>query len=246
MDPAHAEADAGRPEPVGERHEPRLAAARDDDPVHLRPFDEPLQDRLPGRRLGQRRVEVRFEVSRRVDAEDPSLPARVDRLQDRRQADRVDRRASLREAPHGRERRLGDALLGEDPAHRDLVGHPVGHVAADGGESETLGDRGDDGHRPVGRHGQRAGDAVPPRDVLDGVHVREIDDLRYVRHPEPGSVRVAVDRDHAEAALPRLEDRAPLMTPSPRQRGRSTRRDARWSRIERRLWSERREVGALP
>ena len=65
VDPADAEADAGRAQPVGERQRDRLAAAREHDPVHLHPLDELLEDRLAARRRGERLVQVRVDV---VDA----------------------------------------------------------------------------------------------------------------------------------------------------------------------------------
>ena len=63
--------------------ERRLAAARDHDPVHLDPVHERLEERLVGRRLLDRVVEVALELLAALDAEDRTLAAGVDRLQDR-------------------------------------------------------------------------------------------------------------------------------------------------------------------
>ena len=240
MDPADAEADAGRPEPVGERQQRDVASARDRDAVHLRALDEALEDRLAGRGLGERRVEVRLQVARVVDPEDPTLSARVDRLEHGGEPDRVDRGSSLGEAPDRRERRLRDPLLGERPPHRDLVRHAVRDVGADRREAEALGDRRDDRDGAVRRDRQRAVDGVPSRDLLDRVDVGEVDDLRDVRRLEPRRVGVAVDRDDADPALARLGDRAALVA------ARADEEDARHGAmlVEATVGNDRHEVGS--
>ena len=188
-------------------------SACDDDPVHLRALDEPLEDRLAPGRLGQRGVQVRLEIAGCLDPEDAALPPGVDGLEDGRKADRLQRGAPLGEVPNRRERRLWDPLLGERPAHRDLVGQTVRDVRADRRQPEPLGHGGDDGNRAIRRDRQRAVDASPPRDVLDRLDVREVDDLGHVGEGEPRSLCVAIDRDDAQAALTRLGDRAALVAP---------------------------------
>ena len=213
VDPPDPEPDPGRAEPVGQRHEPRVATARDHDAVHLGALDEPLEDRLASRRLDEREVERRLEVAGRVDPEDAALAAGVDRLQDGREPDRLERRAALRQVPHGGEGRLRDPLLGERAAHHELVRHAVGDGAADRRQAEPLGHRGDDRHGAVGGDGEDAVDLLSARDGLDGVDVREVDDLGGVRERETRRVGVAVDRDDAEAAVARLCDRTALVAP---------------------------------
>ncbi len=76
-----------------------LAAARDDDPVHLRALDEPLEDRLA--RRATRRARSGGGDSRssgRLDPEDAALAAGVGRLQHGREPDGLDRSAALGEA----------------------------------------------------------------------------------------------------------------------------------------------------
>src|SRR5205807_893531 len=79
-----------------------------------------LDDRLAARRLGERRVQVRVQVVDGLEPEQPALPARVGRLQHRRDADGLDRRSSLEQRAHAGERGLRDAVLGEQGAPRAI------------------------------------------------------------------------------------------------------------------------------
>ena len=88
VDPADAEADPRRPQSIRKRQRRHLATARDREPVQLDPFVVALDDRLFGRRLGQRRMQVGFEVVDRFEHEDAALAARVRRLQHRREPHR--------------------------------------------------------------------------------------------------------------------------------------------------------------
>ena len=81
------------------------------------------------------------------------------------------------------------------------------------GSAEPLGHCGDDRHGAVGGDGEDAVDPVPSRDGLDGVDVREVDDLGGVGERETRRVGVAVDRDDAEPAVARLRDRTALVAP---------------------------------
>jgi len=135
----------------------------------------------------------------------------VDGLENGGQADRVDREPALREIPHRGEPRLGDPLLGEGAAHRDLVGHPMRDIRADGRQAERLGHRRDDRHGAVGGHRERAVHRMAPRDVDDGSDVREVHHFRDVGDRETRCVWIPVDCDDAEPALARLDDRAALM-----------------------------------
>ena len=213
VDPADPEADPGRSEPVGERHDLGHALARDHDPVHLRSLDEALEDALLARRFGERGVEVALEVAFALDPEDAALPAGVGRLEDGGQADRPDCPAALYERPHRGERRLRDPVFGEGAPHHDLVPHPLRDRGPDRRQPEALGHLRDNGYGAVCGDRQRAVDGVPPRDLRDGVDVGEVDRLRDVRDLQPERLRVAVDSDHAKALLPRLHDRAPLVAP---------------------------------
>ena len=159
VDPADAEADPGRPQPVGEGERERLAVPRDHDPVQLEPVVEALDDRLLGGGLGERHVQVGVELVLRLDVEDAALPARVGRLQHRRHADGVERGAGAQQVACAREGRLRHAGVGERPAHRDLVRHQVGGVGADPRQPERFGDGCDNGHGAVGRDGQDPVDA---------------------------------------------------------------------------------------
>ena len=213
MDPADAEADARRPQPVGERHDLGRAAAGDHDPVHLGALDEPLEDALLLGRLRERRVEVAVEVVGALDPEDAALAARVGRLQHRGHAHRVERPPAFDERADGCERRLRHAFLREGAAHHDLVAHPLGDGCADRRQPEALRHGRDDRHGAVGRDGQRAVDAVAARDLGHRVDVGEVDGLADVGDLKPERVGVAVDRDDADALLARLQDRAALVAP---------------------------------
>ena len=212
MDPADAEADSRRPQPVRQGQDVGLAAAREHESVQLQPLVEALDDRLLGLRLGEGDVEVREEVVLGLDQEDPALAARVGRLQHRRQADVPQGRARLVHRPERGEARLRHACVGEPASHRDLVRHQVRHVGADRGQPEPLGDGRDHGHGPVGAHRQGAVDFVALSHFLHGLDVGEVHDLGDVGRLQPESVRVPVDADDAEAELPRPLDRAPLVT----------------------------------
>ena len=96
-------------------------------------------------------------------------------------------------------------------AHRDLVGHQIGGVGADPGQPERLGDRRDDGHGAVCRDGQDPVDTMAAADLGDRLHVGEVHRFAFVRHREPGRLRIAVDRDDAEAELLRAQDRTTLV-----------------------------------
>ena len=213
VDPADAEADPGRPQPVGERQRERLAAARDHDPVQLEPVVEALDDRLVGRRLGERGVHVPVELVLRLDVEDPALAAGVGGLQHRRDADGVERRPRALHVARAGEARLRHARVGERAPHRDLVRHQVRRLGADPRQPERLGDRRHDRHGAIGGDREDAVDGMAPPDLGDRGDVREVDGLADVRDLQPERVRVAVDGDDAEAELLGPQDRAALVAP---------------------------------
>ena len=160
VDPADAEADPGRAQPVGQRERKGLAAASDHDPVQLEAVVEAFDDRLLRRRLGERGMHVGVELVLRLDVEDPALAAGVGRLQHRRHPDHVEGGARAQHVACAREAGLRHARVGERAPHRDLVRHQMGGLGPDPGESQRLGDGGDDRHSPVGRDGQHSVDAV--------------------------------------------------------------------------------------
>ena len=84
-------------------------------------------------------------------------------------------------------------------------------IASDRRKPETLSDLCDDGDGAVGGHRQRPGDLVSACDRLDGVEICEVDDLRRIGDAESRCLGVPVDRDDAEPALARLEDRPSLV-----------------------------------
>ena len=102
-------------------------------------------------------------------------------------------------------------MLGQPPAHRDLVHHRVGRLGSDSREPEPLGHRRDDRHRTIGSDRHHAGDAMPLPRCRDCVEVEDVRHLGYVRLSQPRSVRIAVDRDDAGTELTHAGDRAALV-----------------------------------
>ena len=165
VDPADAEADARRAQPVGERQRDRLAAARDHDPVHLGARRRtPRGSPRPSATIDERLVQVRLDVVERLDAEDAALPARVGGLQHRRERRPRRARGAARDSVRSAAKRgCGTPGVGEPAPHRDLVRHQVRRLDADPGQAERLGDRGDDRDGAVGRDRQHAVDLQPAR-----------------------------------------------------------------------------------
>ena len=89
----------------------------------------------------------------------------------------------------------------------------VGRLGADPGQSELLGDGGDDGHGAVGRDREHAVDADAPRDLDHLVGVGEVDDLGDVGRRESRCVGVPVDCRDPQSPGARLLDRATLVAP---------------------------------
>ena len=153
-----------KPMPGGRRRsesviERGLAAAGDHDAVQLDAVDELLEERLVGRRLVDRLGEVALELLAALDAEDGALAARVDRLEDRRERDRVECGVDVRIRAKARVRRLWEPARTERVAHRALVRQEVRRLRSDARQAELLGDGGDDGHGAIGRHREHAVDA---------------------------------------------------------------------------------------
>ena len=213
MDPAHAEADSGRAEAVAQRDQRGLADARDHDAVQLDAIDELLEERLVGRRLGDRLSEVALELLARLDAKDGALAARVDRLQDRREGDLLERGVDIRSRAQARVRRLRKAGCTEGVTHRALVRQEVSRLRPDAGKPELLGDSCDDRNCSIGGNREHAVDADPARDLHHGADIAEVDDLCDIGRREAGGVGVAIDGCDAQAARAGLLDRAALVAP---------------------------------
>ena len=186
---------------------------RDHDAVQLDAVDELLQERLVGRRLGERLGEVALDVFSRFDAKDGALATGVDRLQNCRERDRVERGVDIRGRAQACVRRLRKAGFAECVTHRALVRQETSCLRPDAGKPELLGDRRDDGHGAIGRDREHAVDPDPPRDLDHGRDVAEVDDLCDVGRREPGSVGIAIDGRDAQAARASLLDRAALVAP---------------------------------
>jgi hypothetical protein len=68
----------------------------------------------------------------------------------------------------------------------------------DSASAACRGDRRDDGHGPVGGHGERAVDGMPPGDLDHAVDILEVDDFADIGRLEPERGAVSIDRDDAE------------------------------------------------
>ena len=154
---------------------------------------------------------MRLEVARIVDPEHPVLALCVGGLEHRRQPDRLDRGAALREVPHRREDRLRQALLGESATHRELVGEAVRGVRCEAREPEALRDFGDRRHGAVACEGQHRLDAVAECERLDRVGVVDVRDLRHVGVVQPLGLRIVVDGDDTMAETAHVDDRGALV-----------------------------------
>ena len=110
--------------------------------------------------------------------------------------------------------------------HRDLVRHPVRDVACRSRAARGARSPRDDRHGAVGRHGQRAVDRVPSRDLLDRVDVGEVDDLGDVGELE-ARARRGCGRPRRREGRARAPGGSRGAGGGPRRRrGRSARRDA--------------------
>ena len=205
MNPADSEADPRRAQAIRQRQGRDPAGPRDREPVQLDPLVVALDDRLLARRLGQRGMEMRLEVLDRVEPEDAALASGIRGLQHSREPDGLGGRIGLVQRAGGREPRLRHPCLGQAPPHRHLVRHQMGGVGSDSRQPERLGDRGDHGNRAVGGDGENPVDCMAPPCLGDRGDVHEVDNLGQV------GLAVSVDRDHAQAELPRPPDRAPLV-----------------------------------
>ena len=212
VDPADAEADAGRAQPVGERERRDLAVARDGDAVQLERVVEALDDRLALGRLGQRGVQVRVEVV---------LRARAGR---RRAARRESAGFSTAGKPTvspaaralARSRAAAKRGCGTPASAsvrriailcviRCAVSVPMPGRPSDSATAATT------GTARSAETVEHAVDAVPPRDLGDRRDVGEVDRLGDVRLAQPERVGIAVDCDDAQPELLRPQDRPALV-----------------------------------
>ena len=178
----------------------------------------------PVGRRRERLVQVRLDVVERLDAEDAALPARVGRLEHRREADLVGRAPALGDRAQRREARLRHADLGEPAAHRHLVRHQVRGLGADPGQPARLGDRRDHRHGAVGRDRQHAVELDSPSTAAITASASEKSTTRRSsasRSPGASGLRSTAARG-ARAPSP-AGSRAAGAGPR-RRRGRSSRR----------------------
>ena len=191
---------------------PCLAVPCDDDPVHLRPVDEALDDRLLRGRLGEREMEAlaRGRPANRAGRRRAGPPESAGFSTAGRPTWPSAALAAC-EVAHRGEARLRHARVGQRAAHRHLVRQPMRDVGADRRQPEALRHRGDDRHGAVGRDRERTVHRVALRHRDDRVDVCEVDHLGDVSESQAGCVGVAVDGHDAEAALARLQDRPALV-----------------------------------
>jgi len=211
VQPAHAEAAAGWPQPVAEDRRQHLAVLDDHDPVELRSLDELLEHRLAaGRRRDGGGHGCRCVLGG-LDPREPHLAGGVGGLQHGGKPHHAYGGPSLVRRPHGREARLRRSGLREPTPHGELVRHQARGLDADPGQVECLGDRGHHGDGALGLHCQHTVD----REVADVLEHRlgapEVHDPRDVRQAEPGRVGIAVDGDDTKAELPRTANHRALI-----------------------------------
>ena len=182
VDPADAEADARRAQPVGERQRDRLAVrarsrSRSSRCRRRTPRGSPRRSATPSApRAGARRSSS-SDSTRKT----PRWPPESAGLSTAgKPTSSAARRVSAIDRTRG-EARLRHARVGEPRAHRDLVRHQVRRLDADPGQPARLGDRGDDRDGAVGADGQHAVELEPRRRLEHRGRVGEVDDLRDVR-----------------------------------------------------------------
>jgi UDP-glucose 4-epimerase len=196
---------------VGERHEAHLPLPCDDDRVHLRALDEPLEQSLLRAGLGEGGMEMRLEVAGLVDPVETTLALRVGRLEHRRETDGLGCGSALGEVPHRGERGLRQPFLGERAAHRELVGEEVGGLSAERRQAEPLRHDGDHGHGAVAGGREHGVDGVPAGEVLDRVGLADVHELCDVGVAKAHRLGIVVDGDHAVTQAARLDDRGTLV-----------------------------------
>ena len=139
-----------------------------------------------------------------------SLTARVDRLHDGRDPNRLEPPGRFHRVGQHGEPWLSDSVFLEARTHRRLVSHHVGGLDPDPGQTELLGNR--RGRRDGPVRGDRH-DRIDPMGASDGdntVDVGEVDRFADVGDCKPDRLRIAVDGDHAPTDCPRLLDRREL------------------------------------
>ena len=199
VDPADAEADPRRPQPVGQRQRPRLAVAGDHDPVHLGALDELLEDRLLRRRrrraprAGAPRCRP-TDSTRKIPRCPPESAGFSTAGKPTSSAARW-RSDSVRSAAN---RGCGTPASASAPPHRDLVRHQVRRLGADPRQPARLGDRRHDRHGAVGRHRQHAVERLA-RDGLEHRRPRPRSRRRSRRRPLRARARRGCGRRRARA-----------------------------------------------
>ena len=223
MHPADAEADSGRAQPVGEREQRRLAAARDHDPVHLDAVDELLEDRLAGRRLGDRLRRGRARPPPRLSTRKTARwPPESTRLEHRREPRRVERGRDRPPSGAHANGGCGNAVARAPRASRLCVMR-CAVSRSDPGRPSVLRDRGHDGHR-------RSAETVRtpstpcrrPTSITAATSVKSTTSATSAA-ASPGRLGVPVDRDDAQAPPPCAARSHGADGARRRRRGRSSR-----------------------
>ena len=216
VDPADAEADPGRPQPVRERQRPRprrraRSRSRSSRCPRRTPRGSPPASATRRAPRGGARSRSSATSIRKMPRWPPesagfSTAGKPDRLG----AAPAPRRATRTAANGG----CGTPSSAKRAAHRDLVassGAPTsvpipGSPSAPSTAATT-------GTARSAETVSAPSTACRRATVEHRVDVGEVDRLADVRHLEPERIRVAVDRDDAEAAARGLQDRAPLVAP---------------------------------
>ena len=215
MDPADAEADAGRTQPVRERHERRLSASRaitipfssmpstNASRIASRVGDSAIassRSRSSSSRLSMRKT-ARCPPESTGFRPRGTGPLRVRRR--RRCCERRPREGRLREARARRATRRIASLCVSRCAVAD----------ADSRQAELLRDSGDDRDGAVGRDREHAVDPMRRATSSDRVNVREVDDLGDVGREQTWRLARSGRPRRREGRGARVLDRAPLMAP---------------------------------
>ena len=162
----------------------------------------------------ERLVQVRVDLVERLDAEDAALAARVGRLEHGREPDLVGGAPRLGDRPHARRsaaaarpRRRAGVRIAILCVIRCAVSTPIPGSPRASATAATTGTA------------RSALTVITPSSLIRAVALstaaasEKSTTFAMSASARPGRVRVAVDRDHAQAELLRLQDRAALVAP---------------------------------
>ena len=148
------------------------------------------------------------------------LAARIDRLQHRRNPDRLQLPPRLDRAAQLGESRLGDPVLVQACTHRRLIGHHPGRRRPDPGQAEPLRDRRRDRNRPIGRDRDDRIDPIATGDIDNASEVGEIDRFSNISRSQAHRLRISIDGNHRVAGRARLPNRGELRNACPQKEDR--------------------------